>query len=340
MNIDRPTLRLGIAGFAAEQQQQVQAALSAAETAAVEWKLGGFAEADAWWLHGGRTQALPTGILRVAPGQTAARVVQLTLSDVDRPLAVSLPMAGGFQPTFFFRLEDPASMAAILKKFGAWLQPAMAQYALAASIVENEPALAAGAWEVLRGSDLIAVVDVRLGTAVAPQATPLDFADATWCIRDHGEANLPREFIQASLSQLMWQYAARTTRDLLPAHYRDKALFFRRPPRLAQRKMDDAHLLLLRDLAGHPGSRFEEVGQRTGLGESTLARHLAALYLVGSITANPNRAATWHSRPAGDASDSALPSVTPSGLDAASGPGGLTPQQALDLTVPAPLSPE
>ena len=37
MNIDRPTLRLGIAGFAAEQQQQVQAALTAAETAAVEW---------------------------------------------------------------------------------------------------------------------------------------------------------------------------------------------------------------------------------------------------------------------------------------------------------------
>ena len=340
MNIDRPTLRLGTAGFAAEQEQQVQAAIAAAGNAAVEWKLGGFGEADAWWLHGARTQALPTGILRVGPGPTSARVVQLALSDVDRPLAVSLPMASGFQPTFFFRLEDPASMAVILKKFSAWLQPTVAQYALAASIVENEPALGAGAWEVLRGSDLIAVVDVHQGTAVAPQATALDFADATWCIRDHGETSFPREFIHTSLSRLMWQYAERTTRDLLPPRYRTKALYFRRPPRLAQRKMDDAHLLLLRDLAGHPGSKFDEVGHRTGLGESTLAHHLAALYLVGSITANPSRAASWHSRLPPDASDSGLTSLTPSGLDGTSGPAALTPQQALDLTVPAPLSPE
>jgi hypothetical protein len=344
MTIDRPALRLGTAGFTQEQLLQVQAAIEAAETAAVTWKLDGFAEADAWWLHGPRTQALPTGMLRVVPGQSTARAVQLALADVDRPLAVALPMAGpGFEPTYFFRLDDPASMAAILKKFAAWLQPAVAQYALAASIIENEPALGAGAWEVLRGSELIAVVDVRQGTAVAPQAGPLDFADATWCIRDHGAASLPREFISASLSQLMWQYALRTELDLLPARYRSKALYFRRPPRLAQRKMDNAHLLLLRDLAAHPGSRFAEVGQRTGLGEPALARHLAALYLVGSITANANRAAAWQSRPpeaADSAPDSAPSSVTPSGLDAASGPGLLTPQQALDLTVPAPLSPE
>lgn len=338
MNIDRPALRLGTAGFSVEQEQQVQAATAAAATTTVEWQPGAFPEADAWWLYGGRTQSLPEGLLRVGPGQPRAPVVQLALSEVDRPLAVSLPIAGGFQPSFFFRLDDRSSMTAILRKFAAWLQPVMAQYALAASIVDNEPALGAGAWEVLRGSDLIAVVDVHQGTAVAPNATALDFVDATWCIRDHGTTIQPREFVRASLSQLMWQYACRTSRDLLPPRYRAKALYFRRPPRLKQKKMDDVHLLLMRDLAGHPGSRFEETALRTGLSEESLARHLAALYLVGSITANPNRAASWHSRAPGEATDSGLPS-TPSGMDANSGPAGL-PHGAPDPTVPAHLSPE
>jgi hypothetical protein len=336
MNIDRPVLRLGIAGFSREQEQQVQAALAAAASSTVEWKLGPFAEADAWWLHGGRTQALPGALLRVGPGQTSARVVQIALPDVDRPLAVALPMAGGFQPTFFFRLDDPGSMATILKKFAAWLQPVVAQYALAANIVEQEPALGAGAWEVLRGAELIAIVDVQQGTAVAPGATALDFVDATWCVRDHGTTVQPREFIRASLSQLMWQYAVRTSRDLLPARYRAKGLYFRRPPRLAQRKMDNAHLLLLRDLASHPGSRFEEVALRTGLTDEVLTHHLGALYLVGSITANPNRAASWHSRLPGEGQDG---TSAPSGLDANSGPGALR-EFTSDPTVPAQLSPE
>lgn len=334
MTIDRPVLRLGTAGFSAQQLLQVQAAVEAAGTRAVEWKLAGFADADAWWLHGASTEALPSGMLRVAPGQPEARAVLLALTDVDRPLAVSLPVGGpGFEPTYFFRLDDAASMAAVLKKFSGWLQPTVAQYALAASILDHEPALGAGAWEVLRGAEQIAVVDVRQGTAVAPQAGPLDFQDATWCIREHGTMSLPRDFVSASLSQLMWQYALRTPRDLLPARYRHKPLYFRRPPRLTQRKLEDAHLLLLRDIAAHPGSRFEEVGQRTGLDGAALARHLAALYLVGSITANANRAAAWHAPP-----DSAPPSITPSGLGGASGPGHLTPQHALDMTVPAPLS--
>lgn len=337
MNIDRPELRLGAAGFTREQEQEVQTALDGAATTTVGWKLHPFADADAWWLQGGRTQALPGGILRVGAGQTSARTVQLAMAEIDRPLAVALPIAGGYEPTFFFRLEDPASMAAILRKFTAWLQPVVAQYALAASILEQEPALGAGAWEVLRGSDLIATVDLQQGTAVAPGATPLDFVDATWCIRDHGTTVQPRDFVRASLSQLMWQYAVRTTRDLLPARYREKRLYFRRPPRLAQRKMENVHLLLMRDLAGHPGSRFGEVALRTGLADEALSRHLAALYLVGSVTANPRRAAAWNSRPCGDGVDGA--SSAPSGLDAHSAPQALRRASA-DPTVPAQLSPE
>lgn len=88
----------------------------------------------------------------------------------------------------------------------------------------------------------------------------------------------------------MWQYAMRTRRDALPSHYRTSMLFFRRPPRLPQRVLKDSHLLLLRELAQSPGN-FEELQQRTGLVEPLLARDLAALYLVGSITSNPKRAA-------------------------------------------------
>src|SRR5690606_35209983 len=146
----------------------------------------------------------------------------------------------------------------------------LSQFALASSIAEQQPTLAAGSWEVLRGSDLLAVVDLKLGAGILPGVTPKDFEAASWCIRDRGAVSIPPTYPRASVSQLMWQYAQRTQRDLLPPHYRQQKLFFRRPPRLPQRQLRDAHLLLMRELATQPGMNFEELQHATGLGEAPL----------------------------------------------------------------------
>jgi len=157
-------------------------------------------------------------------------------------------------------------------------------------------------------------------------------------VRDHAPSGWPPSFPRASVSQLMWQYAQRTRRDLLPPHYRSKPLYFRRPPRLAQRQLKDAHLLLMRELVAQPGLGFSALQQSTGLGEEALARCLSALYVVGSITSNPKRATGAANlatavRDAQPVDHSLFESV----VDSAPRPSELAPRPPIDLTAPLPL---
>jgi hypothetical protein len=340
MDMEVPVLRLGLAGFAEAQQKAADAAARAAGSARAQWQIAPFADADGWWLEGGRTLLMANGLLRVQPGVPSGRSIQLTLAEVDRPIAFTLPLAAaGFQPAVTFDLADRARSAAVLNQFAGWMQPILAQFCLASSMAQNAPTVGAGSWEVLRRSELLAVVDLRLGAAVAPNACAADFVNASWCIRGHGDVVMPADFSRTSVSQLMWQYALRTERELLPPHYRQQPLYFRRPPRLAQRQLRDAHLLVLRELVAQPGQTFEQLQQCTGLGEAALARHLSALYVVGSVTANPKRA-SGSGREARDSGPGAAPSVFTSELVPSVLPAEFLRRPVLDLTAPAPLMPD
>lgn len=340
MNIEVPLLRLGLAGFSEAQHRVAAEAARAAGTARALWQVVPFAEADAWWLEGSRSVVLPSGFLRVQPGVPSGRSIQVAMADVDRPVGFTLPLASpGFQPAVTFELGERERCVAVLHQFTGWLQPMLAQFCLGSSMSQHQPTLSAGSWEVLRGSDLLAVVDLRLGAGVAPGATPADFESAVWTVRDHGDVVIPSDFPRCSVSQLMWQYALRTERDLLPTHYRHQPLYFRRPPRLPQRQLKDAHLLLVRELAAQPGMTFEQLQQSTGLGEAALARHLSALYVVGSITANARRAAGGAGRDAGDSSPGSNTFASVMG-DSMLAPQSVPRRVAADLTAPGPLMPE
>jgi hypothetical protein len=232
MTIEVPVLRLGLAGYTDTQTKAAAEAAASASSARAGWELGAFADADAWWLEGSRTLLLPNEHLRVQPAVPSGRSVQLALADVDRPVAFSHPLtAPGFKPAVTFNLGDRAAGVGVLNQFAGWLQVTLSQFALASSIADQQPSLNSGTWEVLHDSDLLAVVDLKLGAAVMPGVTAKDFSDASWLIRDHGAVAIPANFARASVSQVMWQYAQRTQRDLLPPHYRGQQLFFRRPPR-------------------------------------------------------------------------------------------------------------
>jgi hypothetical protein len=291
MNIEVPVLRLGLAGYTEAQQKQAADAAAAAGTARATWELGSFAEADAWWLEGSRTMLMPNQHLRVQPAVPRGRSVQIALADVDRPVAFTLPVtAPGFDPAVTFDLDDSAAAVAVLHQFAGWMQTMLSQFALASNIVDNQPSLISGSWEVLRDTALLAVVDLKLGAGVMPGVSAREFQDASWCVREHGAVTIPHNYPRASVSQVMWQYAQRTQRDLLPPHYRSHPLYFRRPPRLAHPQLKDAHLLVMRELMAHPGMTFPGLQQATGLAETALARVLSALYVVGSITSNRKRA--------------------------------------------------
>lgn len=342
MTIEVPVLRLGLAGFTDAQLKAAAEAVAAANSPRASWELAPFAEADAWWLEGSRTLLMPNQHLRVQPAVPSGRSVQLALADVDRPVAFSQPItAPGFKPAVTFNLADRTAGASVLNQFASWLQTTLSQFALASSIAEHQPSLSSGSWEVLRNSDLLAVVDLKLGCGVMPGVTSRDFAEGSWCIRDHGAVVIPPNYPRASVSQVMWQYAQRTQRDLLPPHYRNQPLFFRRPPRLPQRQMKDAHLLLMRELVASPGMNFHGLQQATGLGDEALGRVLSALYVVGSVTSNPKRAMGGGVRANGSKdSAGAEQSMYYSVMDSSPRPPDLVGRPPNDMTAPMPLMPD
>jgi hypothetical protein len=338
MSLELPLLRIGVAGFSLEQQEALGRLLMTASPGGLHWEFSKFGDADALWLNGGRTQILSSTTLRVASGVPSGRSVQINLPDVDKPVVFARPLPRNLQPELVFDLDDPRSVGAVLGRLEAWLRPLIAQFCLASQVLEQEGALGSGVYHVSDGAGrLIAEVDLRGEAAVLNAAAPVDFENAMWTAQPRGMV-LPETFSRTSLSMLMWQYALRTARDVLPPRYRTARLYFRRPPRLPQRVLRDSHLLLLRELALAPGT-FAELQQRTGLVGAPLAHDLAALYLVGAITSNIKRASQASLRRADDADSSSLYSHQPSqqlgGRDS-SGAGMMPPGH--DRTAPAPLT--
>jgi hypothetical protein len=209
---------------------------------------------------------------------------------------------------------------------------------LASHIVEHQAALGPGFFDVRLGRRLLAVVNMHGDVGVLPGTGADEFENADW--RRCTSARIPEVLARVSMSQLMWQYSVRTERDLLPPHYRTGLLYFRRPPRLPNRAVRDSHLLIMRELAAAPAS-FQALQQATGLHPARLARDLAALYFVGTITSNPRRAAPYQAPRQGEAADveSSPPSSgLPSGLDSVPPAGGRAMPPS-DLTAPAPMAP-
>jgi hypothetical protein len=330
-----PILRLGLAGFSAEQQDRLGRLLQQASSSI--WQVGSFVDADAWWISGSRVQVLRDSTIRIASGEPGGRSVHLDLQDVDRPVAFTLPLASRhFEPLCAFDAESPSGLREILERFDGWMRPLVAQFCLASRILEQESVLGPGIHHVSADGVLIAVVDMQGETGVLPTAGPVDFENAMWERVPWPACVIPEHFARSSLSQLMWQFAVRTSREILPERYRSGLLYFRRPPRLPPRLMTDSHLLLLRELACAPAD-FEELQQRTGLAVDALARDLAALYFVGAITSSARRAAPVPPR-------AAVPAYSqqhsfPSGLEREAPDSMPRKRPFADMTAPAPIRP-
>lgn len=331
MALELPLLRLGTAGFSDEQLRLLRTVLAEGAGTAALWEAGPMDGADAWWINGARTQSLGADLLRVAPGIAGGRSIQISMGDVDRPLAFARPLPNGFEALHAFDLAAPSGMKTVLRQFEAWLAPLMAQFCLASHIVDHQAALGAGQFELCLGTQVLAMVDMQGEVAVRSTLGPGDFEDTWW--RRSTSAPVPEHFARTSLAQLMWQYTARTCRDLLPKRYRSCLLYFRRAPRLPHRLVKDSHLLIMRELMLAPAT-FEELQQRCGFPAARLSRELASLYFVGSITSNPKRAARIAPRTTGldtGPMQSQLDSFVPSELPASRRPA------SKDLTAPAPL---
>jgi hypothetical protein len=106
---------------------------------------------------------------------------------------------------------------------------------------------------------------------------------------------------------------------------------------MPQRQLKDAHLLIIRELAANPGMNFVGLQQATGLGAEPLSRVLSALYVVGSITSNPKRAAAVGPRLPADVTCGSTQGAFHSELDSAPRTSDLPSHPVNDMTAPVPL---
>jgi hypothetical protein len=287
--LELPVLRLGTVGFAPAQQALLEAALANLDSG-MTWQISKLSHADAWCANGSALEVLPDGSLQIGSGSGEVRPVRINLDESDRPIAFSLPLATQrLRDVTTFHLNSPASIRGILDRFEGWLRPMAVQLCLASYIAEHNLDLNTGVFHVTAKGRLQAVVS-RSGVGVLPIADPVEVVDASWAHRPPFADEIPRHFLRIGFPQLMWQYAMRTTRDVLPPRFRTGLIYWRGPPQLPNRLLTDTHLLIARELSQAPAT-FGELGEHTHVPDTQLARCLAAFYVVGAITTDKRRAA-------------------------------------------------
>ena len=286
--IARPTLVLGLVGFSPAAAQKVRERVNGIPVGGVQWRLGNFSEADAWLVNGERTRVIAEDEVLVesdAPGEAGVR---FWLPQVDRPIAFSRPTED-FEPAYAFELDCPSSLPVLLTKFAHLLRPRAMLLYLADLLAQNAPRLRRSrVYHLMSSHRLVAVVDLLGQSGVLPAVSLRELAEAAWVCRPDSAAYLPDSFARRDTRELMWEFASRSRRQLLPRRYKGVPLLLRKTPVLPQRLFTDTQLFALRELAKGPRS-FEQLCASAGFGDTEVERALSALYLVGAI-ANPEKA--------------------------------------------------
>jgi hypothetical protein len=332
-----PVLRLALVGFSPAEMAVLQIALAHIRPG-LAWRQSELADADALFASGARATVSADGLVQLGSGLAAGRPILID-GESERPLAFSGPVSAprlANRPTF--DICKPESIHAMLVQFTGWLRPVAVQFWLASRIVQERLDINATVWHVTVDGRLQAVVSRRNGIGVLPIADPSRLGDAVWAKRPGPADEIPGHFVQVPLQQVLWQYAMRTTRDLLPTYFRSGAIYWCRAPQLPQRLFKDSHLMIVREIANAPLG-FAELARRTGLSDAVLARDLAALRIVGAVTHDRKQAlrlAMLASSQPGATGDAARARRV--ALAARQG-DGRTPQLE-DRTAPAPLTPQ
>jgi hypothetical protein len=288
----RPVLYLGLVGFAPGDGERIETQLQYAPVGGVSWRICRFSQADAWVFNGAHTRLCAEDEVCIEPAVPGETAVRLRLSEVDRPLAFSRPLADAeFEPACTFELNATSSLIVLLAKFSHWLRPRAMLLAVADLLTLNAASVRrrSRVWHLVCDNRLIGVVDLQGEVGVLPDATLGELSRASWLPRPDSAGYLPDNFARKSLAGLLWDYAGRTQRDLLPARYRHLPVYLKRTPLLGARLFDDAHLYVLRELGKAPRT-LSQLCAPGKFAQPAIVQALTAFYLVGSITSSPKRA--------------------------------------------------
>lgn len=288
MSFEQPTLWLGLSGFPAALRQHVLDWLPPPGDAWPHWQLAPFEQADAWWVHGGSVRRAQDGHLQVHGPDEPPRVIGV----IDRPVAFTAPLAlDDFEARHLFNPMNDSAARGVLQQFEAWLRPLRAQFALGAVMAAREGRLRNGVFHLCHKGRLVAVIDLEAGWRVglSPTARPLDLQEAQWERRPALARDIPPRFVTLPIPQLMWGYARRTQRDVLPARFRDGPIYLRRLPLVPQAWLLPLHGRMVEALSAAPGTLLT-LAQRCDVPVDEAARAVAGLYYAGAITSSMKKA--------------------------------------------------
>ncbi|MBS7807612.1 hypothetical protein [Variovorax sp. PCZ-1] len=165
------------------------------------------------------------------------------------------------------------------------VQSQCARYVVAGMMVDRYLAKLPlkGMWHLMCDGEMLAAVDfVNLKVAVREQTHFLEFDECIWVNRP-SSAKLPQSFDIYPIEFVMWEYARRSERQLLPSRFFEQRISLRRFPRLPLAFMNDLDIALLASLRQSPQT-LTQISQRLGLPSEQTARLMSAMYFSGAIT--------------------------------------------------------
>lgn len=300
---DLPCLQFGMVGFDHSQRHQIEGIVNALPLQAAVWRVGPMPTADAWLICGEKTRALPAppqaaqASLRVLAGLPSERAVTLSLDQINRPLAFSLPVnSQDMEPRFTFDAASPRSLQAVLGKFERCLWSLRAKFTLGKQLIDRETELKPAVYHVMNDGKLLAVMNfMSWKIGMLPDTDPQQFETAAWEKRPIEASAIPSNFFITNVTQLRWIYAQHSARNVLPGRYRHETIYLRQAPQVAISWLTDSHLLLVRELSKRPAT-LTGLAERTGLPYEQLTRDLTCLYFAASLTTTPSKAVKANAR--------------------------------------------
>ncbi len=289
--MEQPVLGLGLLGFAEPVGLRLQDWAAQSPAGWPLWRICDAHLADAWMIAGEAVEVLGRDEVVIRHPFGSDERLTLNRGEVDRPLAFATPLPEGFVSAEFFESDQESSVRQRLQRFEAWLRPLRTQFALGAELLNRIEQYRRGSVvHVTLGGKLLAVIDIpRWQAALSIPARPVDLSLAEW---SHGQdlaRDVPPSFIRLPLYRVMWGYAVRTQRNVLPARYRVQRIYLRRVPRLPAHWFNETHLMLMRELMTRPAT-LDQLLERTGCSEQEITRNLGALYHGGALTADVDSA--------------------------------------------------
>jgi hypothetical protein len=159
-------------------------------------------------------------------------------------------------------------------------------YVLASELVQrySQGEVRQGLWHIISGETLLAVVDLdRLCIAVKSACHYLEYADAFWTRRSH-QAIAPESFTVRSMEEVLWQYAQRTKRNVLPKRFAQSTLLgLRRYPRVALHLLSSWELGVIAQLRQLDMSE-KQLASKLRLDDRQVHQVLSCLAVTGCLS--------------------------------------------------------